>query len=509
MSGQWINWGDNSGLGAVGGGGVSAGMFGLDVPDNDGTYGGVVSGADIDSLNKALSAGSDIDNPGAAAGEGFPLRVESLDSLLYTTTYTADRIKFWRAIYKDAAYNTVEEFNRLEEYGSGDSIFISEGDLPEEDDSTYSRQYTKIKFMGITRRVTHVMGVVRAAHGNAVAREQMNGTLFLLRQIERTLFVGDENMIPIQFDGIETLMAKSFNATTAEDLQYLGYEDELNVIDLRGDPLSEDVVTDLVEQLISEPNFGNPSDLWSPTGPVKDLSKIMYPKERYDLASPGKNGTAGIAIEHILTPFGTIKLNPDIFIPTSTKPKSGGVGRASKRPLAPTLGTPTSPAYAGSNTTFFAAADVGAYFYKVSAGSRYGRSAPSTSSAVTVSAGDQVSLPVTDNGPDTSYYEVSRSTVGGLASSCRTIMRVPRTGPTQTIVDLNRFLPDTSRAYLLSQSAEVFKWKQLAPFTKIPLATIDTSIRWMQILYGALQLMKPRYNGMFINIGKLPTGVNA
>jgi len=502
-----VSWSDYAGVGshAMGAGGMPT----FDVDDSDGVYSGVHSAGEVDALNKALAAGSDINNPGSSAGEGFPLRVESLDSTLFNVTYSADKIKFWKMIAKDPAYNTVEEFNRLEEYGSGDAIFIGEGDLPEEDDSTYSRQYTKIKFMGITRRVTHVMSTIRAAHGSAVARETVNGTLHLLRQIERNLFVGNEDYVPIQFDGIETLMAKAFGSSTAEDGQYLGYEDDTNVIDLRNEPLTEDVITDLTEQLVAEPNYGSPSDLWAPTGPVKDLSKIMYPKGRYDLDKPDKNGRVGIDVKGLRTPFGDIDINPNIFIPQSTVPQASGVGKASKRPLSPTVAAPTSPAYAGANTAYFTASDAGTYIYKVVAGSRYGKAAPTTSASIAVSSGDQVSIGVTDNGPDTSYYEVYRSDKDGTAATCRTIFRVPRTGNTQTIVDLNRFLPNTARCYLLSQSSEVFKWKQLAPFTKIPLATIDTSIRWMQVLYGALQLMKPRYCGMFINVGKLPTGANA
>lgn len=491
MSGALVGWQDYANSASIGGG------FG------DGLDGNVAG--DIDTLNKALVAGSDVDNPGAAPGEGFALRVESLESTLYNTTYSAKDVKFWRMLYKDAAYNTIEEYNRLDSYGSGDSIFINEGDLAEEDDSTYSRQYTRIKFMGTTRRVTHVMSLLKGAHGDTIARETVNGTVFMLKHLERTLFTGDERMIPIQFDGIETLLAKSYDDDESDDGQYLGYEESDNVIDLRGSPLSEDFVADLVEQLIREPNYGAPSDLWLPTGPVKDLSKIMYPKERYDLPAPS-SGAAGIAITKIVTPFGTIALQPDIFMTDSRLPVDAGVGKASKRPQAPTLGTPTSPVYAGSNQTFWDAATAGTYIYKVTAGSRYGKSPTATSSAVAVSAGDQVSIPVTDNGPDTSYYEVSRTEAGGAAGTARTIFRVKRSGSSQTIVDLNRFLPNTSRGYMLTQSSEVLKWKQLAPFTKINLATIDTSIRWMQVLYGALQVMQPKKCGMYINIGRLQTG---
>ena len=498
MPGDAVTWRDYQGMADLGG------LF----TDSGDIINGITSQGDIDALNKALVAGSNIDNPGSAPGEGFPLRVESLDQTLFNTTYKAKDVKFWRALYKDAAYNTIEEFNRLDEYGSGDAIFIAEGDLPTEDDSTYSRQYTRIKFMGTTRRVTHVMSLLRAAHGDAVARESVNGTLFLLRQMERTLFTGDENHIPVQFDGIETLMVKAFDDALSDDGQYLGYEEDLNVVDLRGEPLTEDHVTDLTEQLTAEPNYGSPSDLWLPTGPMKDLSKILYPKERYDLPAP-RDGRAGIAINAIVTPFGDIRLNPDIFIPESRTPAASGVGKASQRPLSPTLGAPAAAAYAGSNTTFWDADDVGTYFYRVVAGSRFGKSAPVDSSSIAVADGDAITIEVTDAGPNTSYYEISRTTAGAAVATARTIMRIKRTASPQTITDLNRFLPLTTKGYMLTQSSEVLKWKQLAPFTKIPLATIDTSIRWMMVLYGALQLMKPRQVGMFINIGRLETGVNA
>lgn len=50
------------------------------IDDYDGQL-GHVEHDDIRELSKALSAGSDINNPGASAGGGFPLRVESLDSV--------------------------------------------------------------------------------------------------------------------------------------------------------------------------------------------------------------------------------------------------------------------------------------------------------------------------------------------------------------------------------------------------------------------------------------------
>tara|TARA_R110000765_G_scaffold35673_16_gene80120 strand:- start:96 stop:1580 length:1485 start_codon:yes stop_codon:yes gene_type:complete len=491
MAGEFVSWQDYSA-----GGGISP-QYG------DNLIGGMSNGEDLQALQKALTAGSDINNPGGSAGEGFPLRVESLDSTLYNVTYKAQDVKFWKSLYKDAAYNTVEEFNRLHSYGSGNSIFMSEGSLPSEDDSTYERAYTKVKFMGTVRRCTHVMSLLRAAHGDVVARETVNGTMFLLRQIERTLFDGNEDLLPVQFNGIERELVGAWGSNVLDDGMLSGYEDD-NVIDMRGQPLSEDHIADMVERLVAEPNYGQPSDLWLPTGPVKDLSKILYPKERYDLPAP-RGGMAGISIKGITTPFGDINLNPDIFIPRSDLAPTTAVGSAAQRPGAPTVGAPAAGSYGGSDTNYWGASDAGAYTYQIVACNQYGKAIAVDSAAVTVASGDSVSITVT-NGSDTSYYEIYRTAAGGAAATARLIFKVAAGTVTTSIVDLNRFLPNTSKGYMLTQSSEVLKWKQLAPFTKIPLATIDTSVRWMQVLYGALQVMAPKKNGIFINVGNLATG---
>lgn len=459
----------------------------------------------VSDLNKALTAGADIDNPGSAPGEGFPLRMESLESTLYNVTYDASHIQFWKSLQKDKAYNTVEEYNRLEAYGQGaGNIFMGEGDLPNEDDSEYSRQYTKIKFMGVVRRVSHVMTTLRAAHGDVIARETINGTLDLLKSLEVKLFSGREDLLDLEFDGLEYLLTNAWGSTATDDGYWSGYEDD-NVIDLRGQPLTEDIITDLCDILVNSPNYGQPNKLWSPTGPLKDLSKIMYPKER---AQMGEKGIAGVYVEKIRTPFGDVDMVPDIFIPDSSTPNDSALGKAGSRPSSPTVSSITSPAYGGSNTNYWSSTDAGSYYYKIVARNRYGASAAVTTSQVTVSAADQVSI-VVQSGSDVAFFEVYRSDKDGAASTCRKIMEVKRTAATQTLVDLNRFLPNTSKAYLLTQTPQVLKWKQLAPFTKMPLAQIDTSIRWMQILYGALQIMAPRKCGMIINIGRLETGAYA
>src|SRR5262245_5918211 len=100
---------------------------------------GEASRQDVNDLNKALVAGQDINPPGSVtAGDGFAMRVESLERTLRNTTFKMDHIRFWKSIPKVAAYNTVEEFNQIQSYGENpDAGYIAEGGLPEEDDSRY------------------------------------------------------------------------------------------------------------------------------------------------------------------------------------------------------------------------------------------------------------------------------------------------------------------------------------------------------------------------------------
>jgi hypothetical protein len=68
---------------------------------------GQTSVADVAELRKALAAGQDINAPAAAAGEGFPLRMESLENTFKLTTFKMGAAKCWQGITKIPAFNTV------------------------------------------------------------------------------------------------------------------------------------------------------------------------------------------------------------------------------------------------------------------------------------------------------------------------------------------------------------------------------------------------------------------
>lgn len=451
---------------------------------------------DVDALNKALVAGQAITGPGGTAGDGFALRVESLERTLKNTTYRMEHIRFWKAIPKLPAYNTVEEHNEISQYGANpDAGFISEGDLPEEDDAIYTRKYHIVRYLGTTRKVSHVMSLVKPAHGNVVAQETVNGTMHLLRIMERALFYGDSSLSALQFDGMEKLMKDLCPAT--------------NIIDLRGLPLSEDLLTDGALTVQDAPNYGTPTHLYLNPKTKADLVKTFFPKERHDTFQK-QGGFIGLDVKGFTSPAGDVLFEPDVFITDGGGPNAAALGDQTKRPGIPsnTIGA-TAPTEALGK---FSSDDAGDYRYKVVAVNRFGRSAPLTlSAAVTVQAGDKVTFGLTPSSASTGWYEIYRTAKNGAAGTERLILRVPNAaGAGETIInDFNDNLPGCTSAFLWQLNLESMSFKQLAPMVKIPLATVDSSIRWMQLLYGTPVLYTPGKNVLYRNIGRATGYVGA
>ncbi len=447
---------------------------------------GSSAGDEIADLRKALVAGNDVNDPGVAPGVGFPLRVESLEGTMKNLTYEMDEIKLFKTIPKIPATNTVEEFNRLLSYGQGGSTrfnlgFMGEGDLPEEEDSTYERVTMLIKYLGVTGRVTHVANTIRASTGNVIAMETMNKTMDLLKNNENALFFGDSTLIPEQFDGLQKLITDGAPN---------------NVIDLRGAPLSENALNDMLLRI--RQNFGTATDAYFATGAFADLAKQVYERQRFAY-SPAP-GVLGATVTAFQGQHGRINLHDHVFIQEGPLSPTNGLGKTDKRPNLPSI--IVAPAAAANPLSQFVVADAGMYIYQVVAGNRFGLSAPVTSAAVAVVAGDQVTFTIQDNGQNPTYYEIYRSEVGGAANTARLMIRIPRTAATQVVTDNNADIPGTSTGFVLMQNQRSFSWAQLLPMTRIPLAAVDTSIRWAQVLYGGVKMYTPAKNIVVKNVGR-------
>lgn len=433
-------------------------------------------------MAKALTAGTDINTPGAVAGSGFALRPESLDGTLYNLTFRMEHLKLWPQLIKDDVWNTVNEFNVLRAHGSGVEFFTGEGDLPGEDDSTWQRMYATIKHMGCTRRYSIVSSLVNMAHNNAETHQTIGGTMWCLEQLEKNLFTGNS-----------TLCATSIQ----------GYDQQIvHVRDLRGRSLTGDEVNYGAGLIMDAPNYGKATDLYMPIGVDTDFIDDVMPNARYNINQQGwRDGRAGMSIRVYDTQRGPIALNPSVFVEFGDEPFATARGNAAKRPGLPVELVALAAAGTGSS---FAAADAGTYRYKVVGFSRYGHSAPLTlSTTITVAAGQNVTMSIGDGTPVCEYYKVYRSTRGGAANTCKFAFSIARdTSGTTVITDANAYLPGTARCYMVQQNREFNLFQRLLRFMKVRLGMMDASYRFMLLLFGELVVHAPNKALIYTNVAR-------
>ena len=220
---------------------------------------GSSSQEEVAMLNKALEA-TDItgrQTTNLTDASGAPLKVESLERTLKHLTFRESDIVLWKNLPKKAAYNTVEEYNQLASYGADRGGFTNEGELPDEEDSIYIRRAQLVKYLGVTKSVTHQMTLVNTMVGNIMERTIKDGTLWILRKLNKSLYFGNSDIIPQEFNG---LLAQQLQSDAWSGLDaYLNSE---NVIDLRGRALNEDPIETAANSIVE--NYGLGTELYAP-----------------------------------------------------------------------------------------------------------------------------------------------------------------------------------------------------------------------------------------------------
>ena len=478
-------------------GGVSLNHYNSQQPVNGF---GTGSNSEVGDLQKALSAGYEI----SSQTGGNSLRVESLEGSLKVVTHTAHHIKFWKKIPKSAAYSTVEEYNQLSSYGSDSFAFVQEGELPQAQDSTYTRQTSLVKYVGTTREVTHPMTVVHPAHGDVIALENQSGILWMLEKIESALFKGDSSL---SFDG--------------ESEQWDGMDaliDPTSFIDLEGQSLQEADIEEAANLLVEQ--FAFPTDIWLGTRVASDLVKTFYPRERFNMPAP-QNGMVGMSVNSIMTQAGVMEMNPNVFLKRLPSPKASA--SSASAPAAPSSVT---SAESGTDGDFTKNAPTGTneYGYAVTACNRFGESAP-----VYIVANHDLTQ---TNKTDGLHIDVTITNAAAVGSFPPEYFRVYRTRPLADAAavstspadfsligqvaassqanlgvtefdDLNFLLPFTEIAYMGQMTQEVLTFRQLLPMLRMDLAILAPAYRWMILLYGTPILFAPKKWLRLINIGRL------
>ena len=477
----------------------------------DGRFIGQGSSENVDMLNKALAAEqiTGMQTQNMTDASGAPLKVESLEKTLKHLTFRESDIRLWKDLPKKPAYNTVEEYNQQVSYGANRGGWNREGELPEEEDSIFVRRAQLVKYLGVTKSVTHQMTLVNTMIGSVMERTIKDGTMWILRTLNQGLYFGDEKLVPEQFNGFLAQQMRS-DAWAS----YADYMDSEVVIDLRGSALTESAIEDGANYIVE--NYGLGTQIYGPPTVLSNFVKNFYGNKFIVPNTPSlSDGIMGQKVQAFDSQFGRIGLNHDIFFRRMPAKNSATPATSQKAPNKPVCGTTTlatvATAVAGSK---WATEDAGNVMYAVTAVNRFGESGLSVyATAVAAVAGCAIDLKFTDGGGvnKATSYRIYRSKVGGTATdmfypifdvTLDDLHRGFDGGSAGSIRDMNRWLPDTDQSALFQFDNEVVEFSQLAPLMKMDLAVLSPAFRFMVLLYGTPFLYAPKKMVRFINIGK-------
>jgi hypothetical protein len=467
---------------------------------------GLVSASDIESLNKAITAGYGGAGKPTDLTYGGVLQAESLEATLKSITFDMKNLKFWPAVSVDKAYNLFEQYNRLISYGSDSAPYIGEGGAPQEEDSTYVRDGQKIVFFGTRRRVSHQMTLVRVTVGDIVAQQAKEGTMHLLKNVERELYwghahfmnqvtgreTGSDADLPANSIAMSGLLKQLQKGDTDAQMQagdFLGYGDSSSIMtDLAGQVMAQDDIERLA--VVALENFGAPDQLHIEPAALSAFVKQFYPQFR---SAPGlANQTVGYDVSKVQTTAGAIDLKPNLFL----RPRSGVRSLAvnAQAPASTFTATATS---LGSGSGFVA----GTYQVKVTAVNDAGESSPIASAPCVLGAPSNITVAIGSVPAGVKYFKFYVSAPGGAAGTEKFAGNWANVG-SASYVSANVQLPGLGEAFLLDMSAECMRFKQLAPLSKINFAIVTTALEFAIVMYGALFVYTPRFNCLFRNIGK-------
>jgi hypothetical protein len=471
---------------------------------------GLVNQEDIQALNKAITAGYGYAGKPTDLTYGGVLQTESLDSTLKSITFDMKNLQFWPAVSVDKAFNLFEQYNRLISVGSEASPYIGEGGAGQEEDSTYVRDGQKIVFFGKKRKVSHQMMLVRTSVGDIVAEQAKEGTMSLLKDVEREMYWGHAHFMSpvtglqsgsdadlpvnsIAMNGLLKQLRKGDSDVLFRSGDFEGYG-ELQSIesDLDGQVITQDDIEQ--RAVVALENFGQPNQLHAEPLVISAFVRQFYPQFR---SAPGlANQTVGYDVSKITTTAGTVDLKPNLFLRPRTlvREKPASVGA----PAAPTISAVVSAPVTGTTGLHPAAVQ----YWKVTQVSDFGESAPSGASAgVAITGGECAAITITGLSAAAKYVKVYR---GASPATVKFVGNFATNGTTAalTIYEAAVKKPGLGECFLLDMNAQTMKVKQLAPLSKLNLAVVATSIEFMLLLYIALFVYAPRFNAFFSNVGK-------
>ncbi len=419
------------------------------------------------ALRKSLDAG--FPAPDSAPGSLAPVMPESLENTITSIIWTEKHLALLKKLKKQPVTNTVHQFIRLLDHGHDLPPFVGEGLIPDlESDPSWERIFKRMRIAVRIGRVTDVANLttIVGPSPNALAESNRRTSLSLLGSVEEQLYFGDSSINDLSWDGI----LKQMEDGAPADL----------VINKRGEHLTPEDIDEGVAKVLD--NAGFIDEVWMSNGVRMALGQIggaHLRLNRPDASMAGGPSKVGVAAQGIESVGGMIPFQSNYFLQPKGEPRAAGLGTS--KPAAPVINTEAS---AGTGSEFLLT-DAGKYYFKIVAVGTQGYSVPTTSSQITVAAGETVTITLTDAAiGDVTEYWVYRSEKNGAADTAKLFKKVKFAGPT-SITDDNSVIPGMTYAFGFSWDPTVLEFAQLGlPAVRVPLAKIDLSERFAVVLVG-------------------------
>lgn len=458
---------------------------------------------DVQMLKKALEAGY---QAGTGASSDV-LKVQSLEKTLKNVQFSEKDLSMWATVPKLPAFSTAEEYNRLESYGADTGGFFTEGDRPEGADSSYSRQVQLVKYIGVTKSVTHQAQLVSTNVGDLQMHAAMTGTRWVLRKTDRALPFADSNIVPEEFNGFFAQQKAAFGSLAL-------WLASTSVRNLRGVRLKEDDLEDGSETIVS--NFGS-GNLFIAAPPVLSGFTKQYRSSKFiqPNSEAVSNAVMGQRVKSFESQYTTVELKYDVFMRQNPR-KTTDAATHGKAPAAPVLGTTPSAAATDTSSEFLTDYD-GNYYYAVAAVNKYGESPLTAISASVIAVTSTQAIDLSFSAGAGAYaatgfilYRSELDPTGAItANNLYPVMSISVAelaagfdgGAAGILRDRNRFIANTFTGMLIENDVETWSYKQLLPIMKMEIARMGTADNFMVLQYGTPQLYAPRKMVFYRNIG--------
>jgi hypothetical protein len=441
-----------------------------------------------------------------------PLKIESLEKTIRLLESRTQDIKLLNAIPKLTAYNTVEEYLQLASYGNMNGGFYGEGALSDVQDSTYIRRSEKIKYVQVTGEVTLQAQMVKS-YVDAYTQEVKNKAMWVMKTVNSALTKANSDVVPEQFN---SLYKQHASVGVGAEFLYSTFEEYYNsglVIDLRGKSLKQSDVED--GALTVDTHFGNVDSVFAPTSVLSALTKDYYNTQRILQGGEAtKMGTGNI--KSLSTTIGDVNIMTDKFMAKNPPKRLATPADSLKAPAAPSA---VAVAVAADAVSKYQAGEAGNTLYAVAAINSFGESAITVfNTPVAISAGNASDITITAGAgalPATGFvvYRTKKGVTNAANADFFPIFKVSASevaagfqgGAAGVVRDRGYFLPDTEEAFITEMSDEILSLKQLAPLSKLDLAVISMSRRFISFMFCTPILYSPKKMVRYINVSRTYT----